>query len=104
MGALGRAACSYRLTGNALCVNISHMIVKSVTAEARMRARNQMTLPEPVVQAAGILEGDRFVVEVAQGDPDTVRLHRIRPSYAGALRDVISDATEYLDAERQSWE
>jgi len=57
-----------------------------------------------VVQAAGIHEGDRFIVEVVPGDPDSVRLHRIRESYAGALRDVYGDATEYLDAERQSWE
>jgi len=76
----------------------------SVTAEARLRARNQLTLPEPVVQAAGILEGDRFVVEVVLGDPDTVHLHRIRPSYAGALREVYGNTTEYLDTERQSWE
>jgi bifunctional DNA-binding transcriptional regulator/antitoxin component of YhaV-PrlF toxin-antitoxin module len=69
-----------------------------------MRARNQMTLPEPVVQAAGIVEGDRFVVEVTPGDPDTLRLHRIRPSYAGALSDVFGDATEYLEAERRAWE
>lgn len=74
-----------------------------VTAEARMRARNQMTLPDPVVRAAGIVEGDRFVVEVTPSDPDTVRLHRIRPSYAGALESVYGDATEYLDAERKSW-
>jgi hypothetical protein len=63
-----------------------------------------MTLPDPVVQAAGILEGDRFVVEVAPNDPDTVHLHRIRPSYAGALADVFGDATEYLEAERATWE
>lgn len=83
---------------------LSHMMTSSVSAEARLRARNQLTLPEPVVQAAGILEGDRFVVEVAPGDPDTLRLHRIRPSYAGALRDVYGTATEYLDEERRSWE
>jgi hypothetical protein len=80
------------------------MTSMNVTAEARLRARNQLTLPEPVVLAAGILEGDRFVVEVTPGDPDTVRLHRIRPSYAGALRGVYGDATDYLDVERQSWE
>ena len=79
-------------------------MVSSVTAEARLRARNQLTLPEAVVQAAGIHEGDRFIVEVVPGDPDSVRLQRIRPSYAGALRDVYGDAVEYLDAERQSWE
>ena len=76
----------------------------SVTAEARMRARNQMTLPEPVVKAAGIVEGDRFVVEVTPGDPDTLRLHRVRPSYAGALKNVFGDTSEFLEAERRTWE
>jgi bifunctional DNA-binding transcriptional regulator/antitoxin component of YhaV-PrlF toxin-antitoxin module len=83
---------------------ISYMREQSVTGEARLRARNQLTLPEPVVHAAGIVEGDRFVVEVVAGDPDTVRLHRIRPSYAGTLRDTYGDPTAFLDAERQSWE
>jgi hypothetical protein len=79
------------------------MMRLDVIAEARMRGRNQMTLPDPVVRAAGIVEGDRFVVEVSAGDPDTVRLHRIRPSYAGALEAVFDDATDYLEVERRSW-
>jgi bifunctional DNA-binding transcriptional regulator/antitoxin component of YhaV-PrlF toxin-antitoxin module len=83
---------------------MSHAMPVSVTAEARLRARNQLTLPEPVIRAAGIEEGDRFVVEVVPGDPDTLRLHRIRSSYAGAMRDVYGDVAAYLDAERQGWE
>ncbi len=75
----------------------------SVTSEARVRAKNQFTLPESVVRAAGISEGDRFVVEVRSGDTDTVRLHRIRPTYAGALREVLGDAGEALETERNSW-
>lgn len=82
---------------------LSHMDARSVTAEARMRRRNQLTLPEPVVHAAAIEPGDRFIVEVSPGDPDTVRLHRLRSSYAGALQDVYGDATEYVDKERASW-
>lgn len=80
------------------------MIHRNVTAQARMRARNQLTLPEQVVDAAEIREGDRFLVEVAPGDPDTVRLHRIRSSYAGSLRDVYGDGTAYVEGERASWE
>jgi bifunctional DNA-binding transcriptional regulator/antitoxin component of YhaV-PrlF toxin-antitoxin module len=83
---------------------MSHMSTKHVTTEARMRARNQLTLPEVVVAAAGIVEGDRLLVEVAGDDPDTVRLHRIRDSYAGALRGVYGNATEFIEAERASWE
>ena len=79
------------------------MAPTTVTAEARLRAKSQLTLPEPVVRAADVSEGDRFVVEVAPDDPDTIRLHRIRPTYAGALRDVFDDPVDYLDDERATW-
>ncbi|MEP7224965.1 MAG: AbrB/MazE/SpoVT family DNA-binding domain-containing protein, partial [Actinomycetota bacterium] len=72
------------------------MTPTSVNAEARLRSRNQLTLPELVVRAAGIAEGDRFIVETTSDDPDTVRLHRIRASYAGALRDLYEDPAAYL--------
>ena len=55
--------------------------------------------------AADVQVGDRFVVEVSPDDPDTIRLHRIRDSYAGALQDVFDgDAEPYLEGERASWE
>ncbi len=75
-----------------------------VTGVALMAAGNQMTLPEPVVEAAGIVEGDLFVIEVTPGDPDTLTLRRVRPSYGGALRDVFGDTTESLETERRTWE
>jgi hypothetical protein len=74
-----------------------------VAAEARLRARNQLTLPDRVVQAAGIAEGDRFVVEIDADHPDVVRLHRIRPSYAGAMAKLYGDPAAYVDEERGSW-
>lgn len=82
---------------------ISYMRTSSVHAEARLRAKSQLTLPEAVVDAAGVREGDRFLVEIAPDDLDTIRLHRIRSSYAGALRDVYGDAPDYLASERASW-
>lgn len=50
----------------------------TVTARARLRSRSQLTLPEPIVTAAGIGEGDRFMVVVTPDEPDTIRLHRMR--------------------------
>ena len=76
----------------------------TVHAQARLRAKSQLTLPEAVVEAAGVKEGDRFVVEFAPDDPDTIRLHRIRSSYAGTLRDVYGDPADYLARERAAWE
>jgi hypothetical protein len=79
--------------------------LKTVSAEARFRARNQITIPEAVVQAARIEPGETFVVEVEPEDVDTLRLRRVRSSYAGALRGLWGpDATAYLEAERNAWD
>lgn len=82
---------------------LSHMTTLHANAQAKLRARNQLTLPDPIVRAAGLREGDRFLVEVADDDPDTLRLHRIRDSYAGALAGVYGDADAYVREERESW-
>ncbi len=71
--------------------------------EARLRARNQLTLPDPVVQAAGLTDGDRFIVDVDPAEPDVIRLRRLRTSYAGALAEVYGDAGAALADERASW-
>lgn len=78
-------------------------MINAVTAEARLRRKSQLTLPEPIVQAANVGEGDRFVVEVAPSEPDTITLRRVRPSYAGALGGVYDNPDEYLQAERATW-
>jgi hypothetical protein len=82
----------------------SYMQPSSVIAEARVRERNQLTLPEPVAQAGKVVAGDRFVVEIDPADPDTIRLHRIRDSYAGALRDVYGDSVAALAEAREGWQ
>jgi hypothetical protein len=79
------------------------MTQPSVIAEARIRARNQLTLPDAVVQAGHIAEGERFAVEFDAADPDVVRLHRIRPSYAGALGAVYGEPAEAVEDARQGW-
>lgn len=75
-----------------------------VRAPARLRARHQLTLPDRVVEAAGIEEGETFVVEVDPVAPETLRLRRLRTSYAGALRGVYGDPDAYLAEERSGWE
>jgi hypothetical protein len=79
------------------------MTATSVIAEARVRARNQFTLPDAVVQAGHIAEGERFAVVFDAQEPDLVQLRRIRPSYAGALRDVYGDPKGALEDARQGW-
>ena len=78
-------------------------IARTVPVEARLRARNQLTLPDPVVQAAGLAEGDRFIVDLDPDEPDVVRLRLVRTSFAGTMADVYGDATAALAEERASW-
>ena len=76
---------------------------ETVTAEARLRERNQLTIPDTIVQVSGIGPGVTFVVETSLSDPDTLVLRRVRTSYAGALRGLYGDPVEYLERERGSW-
>lgn len=76
----------------------------TVRAESRLRANRQLTLPASIVAASAVAPGDRFVIEITSDDPDTIRLVRIRDSYAGALRDVIEEPAGYLAEERASWD
>lgn len=77
----------------------------TVSAEARLRARNQLTIPDAIARAAGIEPGETFVVVLTRDDRDTLVLHRVRESYAGALRGLWGpDPTAWLEAERGSWD
>ena len=81
----------------------SNMTATSVTAETRIRERNQLTLPDAVAKAAGVGEGDRFIVTFEPSNPDSVRLDRIRGSYAGSLADAYGDPAGYLRDVREGW-
>lgn len=76
----------------------------ALRAQAHLRSRNQLTLPSEIVAAAGISEGDAFVVELEPTEPDVVTLRRVRTSYAGALKGLYAPVDEYLEGERAGWE
>jgi bifunctional DNA-binding transcriptional regulator/antitoxin component of YhaV-PrlF toxin-antitoxin module len=69
----------------------------------RLRARNQLTLPAAIVQAAGLDVGATLVVELDPGDRDVVLLRRIRSSYAGVLMGLDGPSADYLAGERARW-
>jgi hypothetical protein len=69
---------------------------------ARLRRKNQLTLPEAVVAEVGAEVGDRFRVSADDG---VIRLERIRKSYYGALRGLWPDDwMEDLRRDRDSWQ
>lgn len=80
------------------------MRMTEIVAIARLRGRNQLTLPDAIVQAAGVEEGSTFLVELEPSDPDVVRLRRVRSSYAGALKGLYEPVAEYVEGERSGWD
>ena len=75
----------------------------TITARARVRARNQITIPERIVEAADIKEGETLIVELEPSRPDVLRVRRVRESYAGALPGMYTDTHAYLEEERRNW-
>lgn len=76
--------------------------VPRVGPVARLRPKNQLTLPEGVVREAGVEVGDRFRVTVDDG---VISLLPIRKSYYGALKGVWpADWLAELRRDRDSWQ
>ena len=71
-------------------------------AVARLRAKNQLTLPDRIVDEAGAEIGDRFRVTV---EDRVIRLEPIRRSYYGSLKDMWPDNwMEELRRDRDNWQ
>ncbi len=69
----------------------------------RVRAKNQITVPDAALQEVGVGVGDRLLVIVENG---MIRLEPIRTSYFGTLKGVWGpNATEEIRAERdRDWQ
>jgi bifunctional DNA-binding transcriptional regulator/antitoxin component of YhaV-PrlF toxin-antitoxin module len=75
---------------------MSDQVVLDTPEIARLRARNQLTLPERVATRLQAKPGDRFMLLV--DGPDSVRLIRVRDSYAGALQGLWGKTQAEVDA------
>jgi bifunctional DNA-binding transcriptional regulator/antitoxin component of YhaV-PrlF toxin-antitoxin module len=78
-------------------------LATTISARARVRARNQITIPDRIVQTADIEEGETLVVELDPNRPDVLHLRRVRGSYAGATRGLYGETRTYLEEERRDW-
>ncbi len=71
-----------------------------------LRAKNQLTLPEPIVRRLGIGPGDDLVVQLDE-QQGIAQLRPLRRSYAGVARGVYGTAEEaraFVEGERTAWE
>jgi bifunctional DNA-binding transcriptional regulator/antitoxin component of YhaV-PrlF toxin-antitoxin module len=74
--------------------------------EARVRARYQLTLPEPVAAALSAGPDDRLVFEPDPSEAGVVRVRKARTRWAGAVPGVFGSEEEvlaFLREERASW-
>jgi len=79
---------------------------RGFAVEARVRARYQVTLPEPVAVALAAGPDDRLLFEADPAEPGVVRVRKARASWAGATAGVFGSEEEvlaFLREERASW-
>ena len=79
---------------------------RPVEAEARLRRKNQLTLPEAIVRVLDAAPDDVIVFEADPGKPGVASLHLLPRTFAGSLTGVYgtSEQTlEYVRGERAAW-
>ena len=79
---------------------------RPITAEARLRAKNQLTLPEAIVEALEAQPDDVLVFEVDPRVPGMARAHLVRHAFGGSMNGVYGTTEEvirYVREERAAW-
>ena len=82
------------------------MEAKVMEIKVTLRAKNQLTLPEPIVRKLGVEQGDELIIQVHEDQPETVQLRPLRRSYAGAAAGAYGTPDEvraYVQGERAAW-
>jgi hypothetical protein len=83
------------------------MVTITLEAEARLRAKNQITVPERVVAALDAQQDDTLVFEADAAEPGVIRVRLLPRSFAGSLTGVYGTSAEvvaFLREERAAWE
>lgn len=79
---------------------------RPIEADARLRAKNQITLPEPIVRALEAEEDDVLHFEADPAEPGVIRARLLPREFAGSLTGVYGTAEEtlaFVREERAAW-
>jgi len=79
---------------------------RSIEANARLRAKNQLTLPAPIANALGARPNDVLVFEINPTRPDVALVHLVRAGFAGAMTGVYGtteDLKAFIREEHAAW-
>ena len=82
------------------------VIDRPIEAEARLRQKNQLTVPEPIVRALDAALDDILVFETDPAEPGVARVRLLPREFAGSLTGVFGtseETLEYVRGERAAW-
>lgn len=77
-----------------------------IKAEARLRHKNQITLPEQIAQLLEARPNDVLVFESDPADPHAACVRLLPRTYAGTMTGVYGsteDVLRYLHEEHEAW-
>ncbi len=79
----------------------------TIAAEARLRAKNQLTVPEEIVEVLEARQNDLLVFEANAHEPGTAIVRVVPRTFAGTLTGVFGtteDVKAFLREEHAGWE
>jgi hypothetical protein len=79
---------------------------RPIEAEARLRQKNQLSVPDAIVRALGASPDDTFVFETDPAQPGVAHVHLVPRDVAGSLTGVYGTSEEVLAfarEERAAW-
>jgi len=79
---------------------------RPIEAQARLRQKNQLTLPEAIVRVLDAAPDDLIVFEADPAEPGVAHLHLVPRDFAGSLTGVYGTSEEVLEfvrGERAAW-
>jgi bifunctional DNA-binding transcriptional regulator/antitoxin component of YhaV-PrlF toxin-antitoxin module len=82
------------------------VVDRPIEAEARLRQKNQITMPEPIVRALDAAPDDILVFETDPADPGVAHVRVLPRDFAGSLTGVFGTSEETLEfvrSEHTTW-
>lgn len=80
---------------------------RPIAAEARLRAKNQLTLPEPIVDAFQARPGDVLVFEADPRQPGVAQVYVVHSEFAGSMTGTYGttdDVLAFIRDEHAAWD
>jgi AbrB family looped-hinge helix DNA binding protein len=79
----------------------------TIEIEVRLNDKNELTLPDEVMERLRLEPGSRLLITYDEEGPDKIHIRPLLRSYSGILTGVYGtdeEALEYVRAERASWD